>query len=262
MTGSPLATVLIPTHDHAPQIGHAIRAVQAQTLGSFELFVVGDGTDDATRETVAELARSDGRIRYFDFPKGERHGEAHRHTALAEARGRIVAYCGDDDLWLPHHLKTMAGLLRRVDFGNALQIEVEPGGRLVSQNASYAQPEIRLRMVEGWHGFHGLTVWGHRMSAYRALPVGWSPAPPGTATDQHMFRKFAAQPSLRSGTALAATALHVQTPARPGWSNEARATELAALAARIGTEELCGELEALVRIARRVVRQPRRRRPT
>ena len=40
----------------------------------------------------------------FDFPKGDRHGEAHRHAALAEARGELVAHICDDDLWFPEHL--------------------------------------------------------------------------------------------------------------------------------------------------------------
>src|SRR5437660_8038742 len=100
----PSVTVLIPTHNHAATIAYAIQSVQRQTLTDFELFVVGDGTPAAIGEIVLSLAASDPRIRYFAFEKGERHGEAHRATALKQATGQIVCYCCDDDLWLPHHL--------------------------------------------------------------------------------------------------------------------------------------------------------------
>jgi len=94
----PAATVLIPTHDRPECLRHSIASAQAQSLDDFELFVIGDGVTDATRAVMTELAAADPRIRFFDFPKGPRRGEVHRHTALAEAAGRFVAYLGDDDV--------------------------------------------------------------------------------------------------------------------------------------------------------------------
>ena len=37
---------------------------------------------------MAELTSADERVRFFDNPKGERHGEAHRHAALQRGPGR------------------------------------------------------------------------------------------------------------------------------------------------------------------------------
>ena len=90
-------TVVIPTHNHADTLRYAVRSVQWQTCQDFELFVVGDGVPDRTRKIVSELVADDPRIRFFDFPKGERLGEQHRHLALQEANGRFVAYQADDD---------------------------------------------------------------------------------------------------------------------------------------------------------------------
>src|SRR5256885_893248 len=86
------ATILIPTFDHGPMIRSPLESALAQTAGNTEIFVVGDGAPDVTRDVVGELAERDPRIRFFDNPKGPRHGEIHRHAALAEARGRIVLY--------------------------------------------------------------------------------------------------------------------------------------------------------------------------
>src|SRR5947208_10362336 len=86
------ATVLILTHEHVETLRHAVASVQLQTLQDFELLIVGDGVADATRAVVAELSAADSRIRFFDFAKGPRMGESHRHQALQRAQGRFVAY--------------------------------------------------------------------------------------------------------------------------------------------------------------------------
>jgi glycosyltransferase involved in cell wall biosynthesis len=88
----PVATVVLPTHDHATTLPYALESVQRQTVEDLEIVVVGDGVGDDTREVVAARMREDARIRFLDRPKGERHGERHRHEALAGARGRIVCY--------------------------------------------------------------------------------------------------------------------------------------------------------------------------
>jgi len=72
-----------------------------------EILVVGDGAPPYTRDLVRSFANSDSRIRFFEFPKGERRGEAHRAVVLEhQASGQIVCYCADDDLWLPFHLES------------------------------------------------------------------------------------------------------------------------------------------------------------
>src|SRR5262245_53977918 len=103
----PRATVLIPTFDHADTILRAIASVRQQSEPDFELFVVGDGAPQRTRDIMAGLCAEDRRIRFFDNTKGEANGERHRHAALQQAQGEIVCYLGDDDLWLPHHLAVM-----------------------------------------------------------------------------------------------------------------------------------------------------------
>ena len=245
----PFATVLMPTHNHAHLIGYSVRSIQDQTLRDFELFVIGDGASTETRDIVEALAAADPRIRYFDFPKGERHGEAHRHVALQEARGEIVAYCGDDDLWLRGHLASLARLLKRYDFGHMVQINVHGRNEFVVDPGSFDHPGCWRKVRDGKMGFFGLTVGGHRMNAYRALPVGWSPAPPDVATDQFMWRKFLRQPGLRFGSGIEATAIHIASPLRTDWTPDQRTAELRDLFERRASAELRTELEAAIRKA-------------
>ena len=136
----PAATVLIPTHDHAGPLRHSVGSVLRQTISDLELFIVGDGMSEATRAVAQDLAAGDGRVRLFDFPKGERKGERHRHQALKQASGRIVAYLGDDDLWMPHHLETLDALLRDADFANTMHVGLDGEGRMFRLAGDLAHP--------------------------------------------------------------------------------------------------------------------------
>jgi glycosyltransferase involved in cell wall biosynthesis len=227
------ATVLIPTHDHASLLPYAVGSVLRQSISDFELFVVGDGAGPATRRAVEALARDDARIRYFDFPKGERHGELNRHTALAEARGRIVAYCSDDDLWLEDHLANLAAGLEGADFTHTLQSWITAEGEVVVVPADLAAPQFRNVMAATRTNYFGPTVVGHTLAAYRALPVGWHPAPPDVWTDLHMWRQFIALDGLRFRTVPVVDTVHFPASARPDWSPQRRLAEIEDFAAAL-----------------------------
>ena len=79
------ATVMVPTTaGRGPLLPFSIGSILSQTVRDFELFIMGDGVDEATRRQIHDLMRRDARIRFFDYPKHERRGEPHRHAALAE----------------------------------------------------------------------------------------------------------------------------------------------------------------------------------
>lgn len=231
----PAFTILLPVHRPPALLPFAIGSVLAQERQDFELFVICDGTPPETVACAADFARRDNRIKVFAHPKGERNGEAYRHLALLEARGRFVCHIGDDDLWLPNHLSEMASLLTDVDFGNLLHVEVDTDGEVALVAGDLANPQTRQRMLERTFNIFGLTVGGYRLSAYRALPVGWSPAPPGLASDLHMWRRFLTQGGLRFGTRSVVTSVKFAASCRSGWTMEQRAVEMAAWVEKLAT---------------------------
>src|SRR5579871_5705467 len=108
MAASPLFSVIIPVYERAAVLGNALQSVLAQTCQDFEIVVVDDGSRDDPKAVVDAL--HDPRIRLIR--QENRGGGAARNRGLDEARGRFVALLDSDDVFLPHHLETMRGLLK------------------------------------------------------------------------------------------------------------------------------------------------------
>ena len=250
MTAVVRATVLIPTHDHGPMLRHSVGSALAQTVDELEIFIVGDGVPDITREVVADLCHQDKRIRFFDNPKGPRRGELLRHAALAEARGRIVCYLCDDDLWFPDHVETMERLLADAEFAHAYDAAIEPDQTFCSTVGDASMPTLRDHLRAGFN-FVPLSTAAHLLSAYRRLPFGWRTTPEGTPTDLYMWQQFLDQPWVRCRAATEITVLRFPSPPRQGWSSDERLAEIERWAARM-TEDgfrvwLTGEAAAWFR---------------
>lgn len=196
---------------------------------------------------MAEIVGSDERVRWFDHPKGPRHGEVYRHAALSEARGEIVCYLSDDDLWLPHHLQTLHTALSTVDFAHTVHIDVTLDGQIAAYPYDLADPVARGRLLNEAFNFFGLTVAGHTLAAYRRLPHGWQTTPAGLWTDLFMWRQFLEQPWCRARTIWHPSALQFASPPRRHWTLQQRLAELdewaqrsteADFEARLGLETL------------------------
>jgi glycosyltransferase involved in cell wall biosynthesis len=230
---SPRFTVLIPVTRPPLLLPYAIESVLAQHVADFELFVVCDGAPAETIACAEDYARRDPRVKVRAFPKGERHGEAHRHEVLRGAAGRYVAHIADDDLWLPDHLGELQILLSAVDFGHLLHVYAHADGRFEIVPGDLAMPETRRRMLSEAYNLFGPTFAGYRLDAYRRLPEGWTPAPTDLWTDLHMWRKFLRADGLAFGTRCAVTAIQLPAPERRDRTLEQRQEETRACWERV-----------------------------
>jgi glycosyltransferase involved in cell wall biosynthesis len=236
------ATVIVPTFDHGPTLRYSVGSALTQTVADVEVFIVGDGVPAGAREVIAELLRLDPRVRFFDHPKHSSRGEPYRHAALAEARGRVVCYLADDDLYLPNHVETMLSLLADADFAHAFPLRVEADGTLGFWPVNLALPEYRRHLLHVENRIP-TTAAAHTLEVYRRLERGWEAPPAGVPTDLHMWRKFLAQPAARFIGSYVPTVLVFPSPFRNGWSIAERVAELERWTVRLRKDgELAREL--------------------
>jgi glycosyltransferase involved in cell wall biosynthesis len=100
---NPEISVIIPTYNRHAMVREAIDSVLAQTVASFELIVVDDGSTDGTGEDLARLfAERAETVRIERI--ANRGPAAARNRGVAMARAPLVAFLDSDDTWLPKKL--------------------------------------------------------------------------------------------------------------------------------------------------------------
>jgi len=106
----PRVSVVIPAFQSQARIGRTLARLREQTFSDFEVIVVNDGSTDATSQVVRQAMVDDARIQLIEQSNG---GIAvARNRALEAARGDIVAFLDDDDLW---HREKLALQVSRLD---------------------------------------------------------------------------------------------------------------------------------------------------
>lgn len=232
----PVATVILPTFDHARTLELSARCALDQTV-PVEIFIIGDGVSDEKRHDIEAIVGWDReRIRFFDHPKHASRGEPYRHAALQQARGRMVAYLCDRDIWFPEHVEYLAGLLETADFVHSLPMHVFPGEDLRFYAMDLAIPIHRYNMLNLWNRVP-LSCAGHSLAFYQTLERGWDTTPDGQQTDWHFFRKFLGRKDCRCASGPSPTTITFPSRPRRGWTDDQRFDELQGWLARMGSEE-------------------------
>ncbi len=95
---TPAVSVVIPTFNRARYLRGAIASVLDQDHRDLELLVCDDGSSDGSLKFLAELARTDDRLRVIRN-RGLRGPGGARNAGIAEARGEWVAFLDSDDRW-------------------------------------------------------------------------------------------------------------------------------------------------------------------
>jgi glycosyltransferase involved in cell wall biosynthesis len=249
-TATLAATIIIPTSiDRGPTLRLAVESVLRQTVRDLEVFIIGDGVHEVTRQTALDLMQTDSRVRFFDHPKHSRRGEPYRDEALKTARGRIVCYLCDRDLYLPHHVAELVHLLADADFAHTLPLRILENGQ-IHYDCAYdlSHPEDRRHLEQAAFPsrklYLPLSISAHTLDAYRRLAEGWVPTPAGLPTDLFFSSKFARDPHMKLKSGFRPTVLYFPRGNHPGLSTAERLTELSAWSRRIQSPEEVQTIEA------------------
>ena len=105
----PRVSVIIPTYNRAALVLEAIGSVLRQSCRDFEVIVCDDGSTDETEARVRAVGPP---VRYLRSRHTGRPGSP-RNRGVEAARGELVAFLDDDDLWEADKLARQVDLFDR-----------------------------------------------------------------------------------------------------------------------------------------------------
>jgi glycosyltransferase involved in cell wall biosynthesis len=150
MSATPRVSAIVPAYNAAAYLGEALDSALAQTYTSLEIVVVDDGSTDATGAVAdAYAAAHPGRVRVIHQANAGLPGA--RNTAIAAARGELLALLDADDVWLPDHLERVMAVF-----------DAEPGLALV--HANIERIDANGQTTETWN-----RRWRNRKDPYAAV---------------------------------------------------------------------------------------------
>lgn len=107
----PLISVLLPVCNGENFLAQAIQSILEQTIKSFELICINDGSTDKTAAILSKFAKKDKRIKILTNPKNIGMA-ASLNRALKLAKGKYIARMDSDDISLPNRFEKQIELLK------------------------------------------------------------------------------------------------------------------------------------------------------
>lgn len=108
---TPVVSVIIPVYNGEKYLRETIEAVQRQTLKDIDIWVVNDGSTDASAGIAAELQRSDNRIHLIN--KKNTGVADSRNQGINHSTGTYVAFLDADDIMEATNLEEKVDAMKR-----------------------------------------------------------------------------------------------------------------------------------------------------
>ena len=102
----PAISVIVPAYNAEKYIVNCVESVRKQTFQDWEMVIVNDGSQDATRKLCDQCAAGDERIRVIHLRKNAGVSNA-RNVGLSNAQGAYIAFLDVDDRYEFHCLQTL-----------------------------------------------------------------------------------------------------------------------------------------------------------
>jgi glycosyltransferase involved in cell wall biosynthesis len=125
----PTIDVIIPVHNGARFVDRCLDSVVSQSFPAGKIFVVNNGSTDATRLLLEAWAERDSRVRPIELP--ESGVNAARNEGIRRSDADFITLLDIDDVWMPRKLELQLKVFRDATdslglvYGGAEIIDVE-----------------------------------------------------------------------------------------------------------------------------------------
>lgn len=103
-------SIVVTTYNRLGLLKQTIQSILSQTFRDFELIVVDNESQDGTLEYLQGLGTE-----FVRAVQNQNYGviAANRNVGIQQSRGKYVAFCDDDDMWLPDKLEKQVSVMER-----------------------------------------------------------------------------------------------------------------------------------------------------
>lgn len=142
----PHFSIVIAAFNSASWIVPTVRSALNQTYADYEIIVIGDGCTDQTGDVLTSNFGDAVRWKNLDRNSG---GQSYpNNEGIRLSCGTHIAYLGHDDIWSPHHLERLAGVIRtqNPDFAvSGAVFHTPPGSRYYQITGMFDDPRTAER---------------------------------------------------------------------------------------------------------------------
>jgi glycosyltransferase involved in cell wall biosynthesis len=175
----PLISVILCTYNGGLFLEEQIASLLQQDYPNFEVVISDDGSTD---NTVAIIDRYANRHNFKILKSGTNKGYIKNfESAIGYATGELIAFCDQDDIWLPEKLSTL-----QQHIGNHLLVYsnsefVDEKGNSLHKTTADISVMYSGRATTGFILWN--TVWGHAMLIKKELLASCLPIPENVPHD-------------------------------------------------------------------------------
>ena len=147
----PAVDILLPTFNGERFVHDALESVFAQTMQSWRMIVVDDGSTDATLELIGDDVAADSRVTVL--VGGGRRAPGARMLAARQGDAPVIAFIDQDDRWMPEKLQRQLAFLDGGGFDaiHTAVRHIDEDGRVL-RGSAWEENRYRSRHATGLAG--------------------------------------------------------------------------------------------------------------
>jgi len=189
MVSSPDISIIIPTFNRHQLLIQTLASVQQQTFTNWEVWVIDDGSTDATKSYVTALADRDPRIHYSQLEPSRSGAPAGRNQGVKLSHGNYIIFLDSDDCLAPSALENRFTQMEQhpeLDFGifGCILFQDTPGDLALLWNGDTGEDDINRFLSQDLPWQTTSPIW--RREALKKLGPWDETLITGQDWDQHL----------------------------------------------------------------------------
>lgn len=169
----PLVSIILCTYNGEAFIEEQIKSLLQQTYANIEIIVSDDASSDATT-TIIERYLTDNRVHLYKQPVNLGYIK-NFETAVAKAHGNYIAFCDQDDIWLPGKIETLYNHIADYLLVYCDSELIDENGNSLNKRLSHVSKMYTGTDTRGFVFWN--VVWGHAMLVRKELLLQSLPIP-------------------------------------------------------------------------------------